>query len=147
MRMIRLALAACTTLLAGLALTAAPASADSATGDGAAGYAVSKIGAPYQYGAAGPDRFDNPGLVKAAYGSVGVDLPQNTSSLYVQTQRIGAADLALGDLVFYGTPGTSPTSVAIYEGNGTVINAGRPGTTVDYHPLGTSTVFGYGRVV
>ncbi len=117
----------------------------SPTAQGAADYAATKLGSPYSFGAAGPTRFDNPGLVKAAYASVGISLPQSVASQYSMTARLGGiSQLTPGDLVFYGVSG--PTSVAIYEGGGRVIDAGHPGTVVAYHPYDQATIYGYGRV-
>lgn len=126
-------------------LVGVPSLAQASTAaQGAADYAAGKLGCPYSFGAAGPTRFDNPGLVKAAYGSVGISLPQNVASQYSMTARLSFSQLTPGDLVFYGS--TGPTSVAIYEGNGRVVDAGHPGTVVAYHPYDQSAIYGYGRV-
>jgi cell wall-associated NlpC family hydrolase len=111
---------------------------------GAADYAVTKLGCPYSFGAAGPTRFDNPGLVRAAYASVGVSLPATVAGQYSATTRLGFDQLQPGDLVFYGDQ--SPTSVAIYEGGGRVISAGHAGTVVAYHPYDQSPIYAFGRV-
>lgn len=116
----------------------------STASQGAADYAVSKLGSPYSFGAAGPTRFDNPGLVKAAYASVGVSLPQSVAGQYAASARLNFNQLQAGDLVFYGT--SAPTSVAIYEGGGRVIDAGHPGTVVAYHPYDQAVIYGFGRV-
>ena len=130
-------------VLASLVIGAAPAPADLGSGQGAADYAASKVGCPYAFGAAGPTRFDNPGLVKAAYASVGVDLPQNTASLYALTRRINLADLMLGDLVFYGYPAYH---MGIYAGGGMFYDAGRSGGTVKHRPVWAADVV-YARVL
>ena len=45
-------------------------------------YALSRIGCPYVWGAAGPDAFDCSGLVRWAYLQVGMSLPHQTEALY-----------------------------------------------------------------
>ena len=45
-------------------------------------YALSRIGCPYVWGAAGPDTFDCSGLVRWAYLQVGMSLPHQTEALY-----------------------------------------------------------------
>src|SRR5690242_1758965 len=93
---------------------------------GGAEYAAGKVPRPYSSGGAGPTRIYNPRLVTAAYASIGISVPQNAASQYSTTARLSFSQLTPGDLVFYGTSG--PTSVAIYEGGGRVIDAGHPGT-------------------
>src|SRR5262245_19684022 len=65
-------------------------------------YARDQLGRPYRRGAAGPDAFDCSGLVRAAYLTIGVDLPHYSVT---QASRGRAVDwraepIQPGDLVF-----------------------------------------------
>src|SRR5262245_20362478 len=48
-------------------------------GAGAVQAALSRLGAPYVYGACGPNQFDCSGLVRWAYGQAGVQLDGGTA--------------------------------------------------------------------
>ncbi len=93
--------------------------------------ALSKVGYPYSYGAAGPDAFDCSGLTSWAYGTVGVGLPRSSSAQYGVGTPVSASELAPGDLLFYGSP---ISHVAMYIGNGTVVHASNPRTDVTTAP-------------
>jgi cell wall-associated NlpC family hydrolase len=135
-------------VLGGLTGTGAPAGANpSAAAQGAATYAATKIGCPYVWGTSGPTRFDTPGLIQAAYASVGITLPHSVAGEYQSTTPVDRAGLGVGDLVFYGdASGAGPTSVAIYEGNGRVILVSQPGTVVHYAAIDAAPVYATGRV-
>ena len=89
--------------------------------------ALSQVGKPYVYGAAGPDAFDCSGLAQYAYGRAGLSLPRNTAQQLSATQPVSAADLQPGDLVFF-YPGA--THVGIYVGNGAMVDAPHAGAAV-----------------
>ncbi len=105
-------------------------------------YAWSKLGDPYEYGAAGPSSFDCSGLTMAAWAAGGVSLDHNTNSQYSETARINRSDLQAGDLVFY----YDNDHVALYIGNNTVIHAPTYGENVQKAGLDSMPVSGYGRV-
>lgn len=66
-------------------------------------YALSRIGCPYVWGAAGPDKFDCSGLVRWAYLQVGIDLPHQTESLYqVAKARLPVSQAQPGDVLWVG---------------------------------------------
>ena len=88
---------------------------------GAIGAAMSRVGAPYVWAASGPNAFDCSGLVMWAYGRVGVSLPHFSGAQYAMTTRIGASQLAPGDLVFWGGAGSE--HVAIYMGGNQIVHA------------------------
>jgi peptidoglycan DL-endopeptidase CwlO len=121
--------------------TSAPATRSSV--GGAVGVALSQIGKPYAWGATGAASFDCSGLVTYAYRSVGIThLPRSSSAMYGATTRISRADLRPGDLVFYYSP---VSHVAIYIGNGQVVEAPNSGATVRVRAL-QGQITGYGRV-
>ncbi|MBU6329358.1 MAG: C40 family peptidase [Acidobacteria bacterium] len=88
---------------------------------GAIAQAVSQVGAPYVWGAAGPNAYDCSGLVMWAYGRVGVSLPHYSGAMYAMTTRISASQLQPGDLVFWGAGGSE--HVAIYMGGNQLVHA------------------------
>ena len=96
----------------------------------AVAYALAQLGKPYLWAAAGPNSFDCSGLTLMAWRAGGKSLPHWSVAQFAQSTRIGAAQLRLGDLVFWGaTPGTIH-HVAMYIGNGQIIHAPRTGQPV-----------------
>lgn len=88
--------------------------------------ARSRIGAPYVWGAEGPDAFDCSGLVYWAYTQLGVQVPRTAQPQFEWALPIEPSQLQPGDLVFYENtfPTSDPIShVGIYVGNGTVVMA------------------------
>lgn len=75
-------------------------------------YAISRIGCPYVWGAAGPDSFDCSGLVTWCYEQVGVSLPHYTEDLYAAaTNIVSVADARPGDVLYRpGHVGIAQTS-------------------------------------
>lgn len=105
-------------------------------------YAWSKLGDPYEYGAAGPNSFDCSGLTMAAWAAAGVSLDHNTNAQYSETARINRSDLQPGDLVFF----YNNDHVGLYIGNNTVIHAPTYGENVQKASIDSMPVNGYGRV-
>ncbi len=108
-----------------------PAPASGATR--AIAFARSQIGDPYRWGAAGPDAWDCSGLTMGAWRAGGIALPHYSVAQYSQSTPISQSALRPGDLVFWGSSG-SPASiyhVAIYVGNGMIIQAPRTGRDVE----------------
>jgi cell wall-associated NlpC family hydrolase len=96
---------------------------------GAVAFAKKQLGKPYQIAATGPNSYDCSGLTQAAYASVGVSIARTSQQQYTQGQSVSAAALQPGDLVFYYNS-ANPTHVAIYIGNGQIIEALKTGTNV-----------------
>ena len=66
-------------------------------------YALSRIGCPYVWGAAGPDAFDCSGLVRWAYLQVGMSLPHQTEALYNAAKaRLPVSQEQPGDVLWVG---------------------------------------------
>jgi cell wall-associated NlpC family hydrolase len=101
---------------------------------GAVAAAESRVGDWYVWGAAGPTTFDCSGLVMWAYAQVGISLPHFSGAQYADTTHISMADLEPGDLVFPSDPGQH---VAMYVGNGDIIEAPFTGATVHIVPMGS----------
>ncbi|MCO8272717.1 NlpC/P60 family protein [Actinoplanes sp. TRM 88003] len=105
-------------------------------------YAYNQIGKPYLFGADGPGSFDCSGLTSAAWGKAGKSLTHQTKSQWAETTRISRSQLQPGDLVFYRSLG----HVALYVGDGQIIDAPHSGTVVKKRTMDIMTPYGYGRV-
>ncbi len=94
--------------------------------------AESRVGDPYVWGAAGPDEFDCSGLVMWAYEQAGISLPHYSGAQFADTTQVSMSDLEPGDLVFPANPGEH---VAMYVGNGEIVQAPYTGADVQIVPL------------
>jgi len=133
-----------------VALTAAPSRAgvtpSEAAGDGsltaaqltaALRAAESRQDLPYAWGAAGPSSFDCSGLVQWSFAQAGVALPRTAADQARTGPAVPVGQLEPGDLLFYHTDPTAPgyiSHVAIYLGNGWMIQAPQPGLRVQVVP-------------
>jgi cell wall-associated NlpC family hydrolase len=112
----------------------APSSGASATqGDIAANWALSQIGKPYQWGAAGPGTYDCSGLTMEAWAQAGVALLHYTGYQWEEGPHVSLDDLEPGDLLFYATDNSDPATihhVGIYIGNGEMVDAPYTGAFV-----------------
>jgi peptidoglycan DL-endopeptidase CwlO len=105
----------------------------------AVAFALAQVGDPYVYGGAGPDVWDCSGLTMGAWAAAGVSLPHSASLQYSSGTPVSLSALQPGDLVFYYSP---ISHVALYIGNGQVVHAPHPGTTVQVAPLYSMPVSG-----
>jgi len=78
-----------------------------------------------------------------AWAQAGVSLPHNSGMQYGATARISQSALQPGDLIFYGSP---IHHVAMYIGNGQVVEAPYSGQSVRVAGAFRSDIVGYGRV-
>jgi cell wall-associated NlpC family hydrolase len=109
-----------------------------ALGETAVAWALQQVGKPYVYGAAGPDAFDCSGLSMRAWGVAGVTLNRSSRDQYRQVYKISYDSMRPGDLIFSGTVSSDPGSVyhvAMYIGNGQVVEASRPGIPLRVAPV------------
>lgn len=108
-------------------------------------YAKKQLGKPYSFGSAGPGSFDCSGLTMQAWKSAsGVNLPHSAHLQFQKGPKVSMKNLKPGDIVyFYPKKGVSHNG--IYAGNGKVINAPRPGKSVEYAPISSMPVAGATR--
>ncbi|MBD0736115.1 NlpC/P60 family protein [Streptomyces sp. CBMA29] len=106
-----------------------------ASGRGAMAVAAARqmIGAPYVWGATGPNSFDCSGLMQYAYARAGVSLPRTSQEQMNAGQRVSLDQARPGDLVIYRG---DASHVAMYVGGGQVVHAPYPGARVRYDPVG-----------
>ena len=108
------------------------APADPASANAVLMRAISLVGTPYRYGGNTPEGgFDCSGLVNYVYRDMlDLRLPRTSRDLAaMQGPRIAEAQLASGDLVFFGTSG-QVSHVGIYVGEGRFVHAPNSGGTV-----------------
>ncbi|MET7765178.1 C40 family peptidase [Streptomyces sp. NPDC005393] len=144
-RMVSRASAVSALTVAAVASPGCPPEAEAATASAKAlKVAASKKGAPYKYGAAGPNRFDCSGLTLYAYKRAGKRLPRTAAAQYNRTRHIAAASRKGGDLVFFHSGG-SVYHVGVYAGSGRVWHAPKTGEVVRLERIWTRKVW-YGHV-
>jgi cell wall-associated NlpC family hydrolase len=117
-------------------LVTALGSATTTPVDNAAGpvqAALSKVGAPYSYGAAGPSSFDCSGLVMWAFRQSGVTLPHSSFAQYGMGQSVSRGEIQAGDLVFFNTAGAGASDVGIATSATTAVSATSHGVMT--HPI------------
>jgi cell wall-associated NlpC family hydrolase len=131
---------------------AGPAGAGSAAAPGVPATAVdtmlkaamSRRGLPYVWGGAGPNSFDCSGLVQWSFAQAGIVMPRVAADQALSGPAVPVSQLAPGDLLFYHTDPTAPdyiSHVAIYLGNGLMIQAPEPGLDVEVVPVAFGSEF------
>jgi peptidoglycan DL-endopeptidase CwlO len=106
--------------------------------------AMSRRGMPYVWGAAGPTSFDCSGLVQWSFRQAGLLMPRVAADQALSGPAVPVSQLQPGDLLFYHTDPTDPTyisHVAIYLGNGWMIQAPEPGLDVEAVPADFGSEF------
>ncbi|CAB0697586.1 hydrolase [Corynebacterium diphtheriae] len=116
--------------------------------------AMAYIGTPYAWGggnASGPTQgirdggvadsfgdfnkigFDCSGLTLYAFAGVGIALPHYTGYQYQKGTKVDPSSMQRGDLIFYGP--NAEYHVAIYLGDGTMLEAPQSGSSVKVSPV------------
>jgi cell wall-associated NlpC family hydrolase len=103
--------------------------------DRATNYALQAVGIPYRWGGESPAYgFDCSGLVRWAYGRVGIDLPHSSYALYGEGRRVDEGKMELGDILFFEGLG----HVGLYLGRGWMVHAPQTGRDVEIVRLGST---------
>uniref|UniRef100_UPI0010413F68 C40 family peptidase n=1 Tax=Actinomadura roseirufa TaxID=2094049 RepID=UPI0010413F68 len=101
--------------------------------------ALTKLGSPYVWAAAGPTTFDCSGLVVWAYAQVGKPgLPHYTGDLFSMGQKVSRGSLRSGDLVYFGG---NLHHMGIYLGDGRFLHAPQTGDVVKISDLSDRSDF------
>ncbi|MFE7482875.1 NlpC/P60 family protein [Streptomyces sp. NPDC057552] len=108
-------------------------------GGDAVAYAIEQIGKPYVWGAEGPDAYDCSGLTSQAWATAGRPVPRTSQEQWKQLPKVPISSLRPGDLVVYFP---KATHVALYIGDGLVIQAPRPGAKVKVSPIASNPLLG-----
>lgn len=92
--------------------------------------AMTKLGTPYVWGAAGPNSFDCSGLVYWAHKQAGIYFTRTTAAeLSHMGQEVSFSELQPGDIITLNTLGYV-SHVVIYAGNGKIVHAPQTGDVV-----------------
>ncbi|MHB1342717.1 MAG: C40 family peptidase [Coriobacteriia bacterium] len=102
--------------------------------------ALTKLGAPYKWGASGPGSFDCSGFTMWVYEQVGVSLPHSSRAQIGVGERVSRANLKPGDLVFFGR--SRIHHVGIYVGDNRYIHSPHTGDVVKISSMDRSDYAG-----
>ena len=105
--------------------------------------ALAKVGIPYLWAGETDAGYDCSGLSKVAWEAAGIALPHQSVSQFNRTVRINPADLAPGDLLFFGDP---IHHLGIYVGDGKMVEAPKPGVNVRITGIKRRDLVGIGRI-
>lgn len=97
--------------------------------------ARSYLGDPYVYGGESTSGLDCSGLVQLSARRVGISLPRTADAQMHVVHTISRAQLQPGDLAFAVGANGRAYHVAIYIGNGQVLEAPKPGSVVSIRPI------------
>ena len=95
--------------------------------------ALSKVGASYASGAAGPDAFDCSGLTMWALARAGIAAPHSSFAQYAMGSAVSRSDIRRGDLVVFDSFGAGASHVGLAIGPTTVVSATNHGVLT--HPI------------
>ncbi|MHA0287891.1 peptidoglycan hydrolase RipC [Mycobacterium sp. C3-094] len=104
--------------------------------------ALSRIGSPYSWGAAGPGAFDCSGLVMWSFQQAGISLPHSSQALAAGGQPVSRDQMQPGDLVTYYS---DASHVGIYIGDGMMVHASTYGTPVRVAPVDNAPIYNVRR--
>jgi cell wall-associated NlpC family hydrolase len=95
--------------------------------------ALSKEGASYAMGAAGPDAFDCSGLTMWALQRAGIAAPHSSFAQFAMGKGVGRSEIRRGDLVFFDSFGPGASHVGLAVSSTTAISATSHGVMT--HPI------------
>ena len=101
----------------------------SAVGNAVVEIAARYVGVPYVYGGTTPDGFDCSGFTSYVYAQLGISLPRTSSDQRYVGVQVSREEAQPGDLVW------SPGHIGIYAGEGMMIDAPRPGKTIQFRAM------------
>lgn len=119
---------------------AAVPSPGAGSGDGemiAVQAALTRIGSPYSWGAAGPGAFDCSGLVMWSFQQAGIFLPHSSQALAAGGRPVSMDQMQPGDLITYYS---DASHVGIYIGDGMMVHASTFGTPVRVAPVNNAPI-------
>jgi peptidoglycan DL-endopeptidase CwlO len=111
--------------------------------------ALGRQGDEYVWGGAGPTQFDCSGLTMWAYAHGNISLPHSSSAQYQLGTPVSYGQWQPGDLLFFGSSPSTIHHVAMYVGNGEIVQAPTEGVPVQVVPIsgGGSDYYGAKRIV
>jgi cell wall-associated NlpC family hydrolase len=85
--------------------------------------ALGLVGRPYRWGGASLAGFDCSGLIQYVYKQIGIYMPRTSYAQFTVGRAVPWNKLTSGDLVFFATDAKGASHVAIYVGNGLIVQA------------------------
>ena len=123
----------------GLAMIPRPGSG---AGSVAVRAALTRLGDPYVWAAAGPDAFDCSGLVVWSFQQAGVPLPHSSQMLAAGGQPVALNQMQPGDVVTYYS---DASHVGLYVGGGKMVHASTYGVPVAVVPVDNAPIYNIRR--
>lgn len=104
--------------------------------------ALTRIGDPYSWGAAGPGAFDCSGLVMWAFQHAGISLPHSSYAQAAGGQPVSRDQMQPGDVITYYS---DASHVGIYIGDGMIVHASTFGVPVRVAPVNNAPIYNVRR--
>lgn len=121
---------------------AATAHRGTAAGAFAVRSALTRLGDPYVWAAAGPHAFDCSGLVVWSFEQAGVQLPHSSQALAAGGQPVPLEQIQVGDVITYYS---DASHVGLYVGNGKMVHASTYGVPVGVAPVDNAPIYNVRR--
>jgi cell wall-associated NlpC family hydrolase len=112
--------------------------------------ALSRVGLPYVWGAAGPGSFDCSGLVQWAFARAGILMPRTADEQFLTGVHLPLSAALPGDLLSWTYDPNDPgfvDHISIYLGNGLMVVAPHTGLDVQVVPVPVDSFAGVVHVV
>ena len=119
-----------------------PSEGGSSAGAIAVQAALTRIGDPYSWGAAGPGAFDCSGLVMWAFQQAGISLPHSSYAQAAGGQPVSRDAMQPGDVITYYS---DASHVGIYIGDGMMVHASTFGVPVRVAPVNNAPIYNVRR--
>lgn len=104
--------------------------------------ALTRLGDPYVWAAAGPHAFDCSGLVVWAFQQAGLDLPHSSQMLAAGGQPVSPDRMQPGDVITYYD---DASHVGLYVGGGKIVHASTYGVPVAVAPMDNAPIYNVRR--
>ena len=114
-----------------------PPSPASAAGPIAVKAALTRLGDPYVWAAAGPNAFDGSGLVVWSFKQAGLALPHSSQQLAAGGQPVPLNQMQPGDVITYYS---DASHVGLYVGKGKMVHASTYGVPVAVVPINNAPI-------
>ena len=114
----------------------------SGAGAAAVQAALTRIGSPYVWAAAGPNAFDCSGLVQWAFQQAGVFLPHSSYAQAAGGQPVSPDQMQPGDVITYYS---DASHVGMYVGGGMMVHASTFGVPVAVAPVNNAPIYNVRR--